>query len=88
MGKARIGGRKPRTIDLHHTAIWNDGSAGDLHQCCLAGAVFAEDGVHFSGAAINPEAIQRANAGIGLGYVFDTEHEIRHETSLLATHSG
>jgi len=77
----RPNGTEPGGAARNRFCATDNSRISDLHQCGLAGAVFAEYGVHLSGAAIDAEAIQRANAGIGLGYVFDTEHEIRHETT-------
>ncbi len=50
------------------------GTAEHLDQRALAGAVFADQGMHLAGAHVEIDAVERQYAGILLGDPGDFEH--------------
>jgi hypothetical protein len=69
--------RRPRIGDFDFIVLVNDATrvfcvyAGEhLHQGGLAGAIFADQGMHLAGAQLKLALAERMNAGKGLFYAF------------------
>ena len=62
----RVVGRgqaKRLTAQLHRPLVRREGAGDDVDERALAGAIFAEEDVHFAGAQVEIDVAQRLHAG-------------------------